>query len=198
MAMEILTGASVIVTAIYAFLTFGILRENRRLTSITNAQATAANRPYVTVSVWPEPNTSLFYLRIANTGRTAATDLSLSMDRAFYQFGDRQEEHNLARFRAFQEPIACFAPGAELLFYLSQSFEIFGKHNDPAVTPNVFDVRARYTFPGGRVDEVTKVDIRPYLMTTSPHSEEKETRKEIVAALARIEKAITTLRSEKA
>ena len=80
MAIEVLTGLLVIITGFYAWVTYKML-------TALQQQAEAVTRPYLTINVFSEPKDVLFYLRIANTGRTGASNVRLTLDRDFYQFG---------------------------------------------------------------------------------------------------------------
>jgi len=165
------SGALVIVTAVYVIFTHQILKANQRMVEVAREQLLALTRPYITVAPDWAPDSLVLVLRIKNTGHTSAGNLRLSMDRSFFRFAIEKPDEDLSRYSAFREPIASFAPGAELQFLLAQAWFLSGKNADPAVTPLVFTVRAQYSFPGGVADESTTVDLRPYfdsLMSDSP------------------------------
>jgi hypothetical protein len=84
-------------------------------------QVASLDRPYVEVSTFLIRRNILIYLRIKNTGRTPASDLSLKIDKNFYRFGRIGDENNLARLNTFNQPVQTFAPGAELIFPLALS-----------------------------------------------------------------------------
>jgi len=77
MAIEVLTGILVLITGFYAWVTYRIMDVNRATLLTMLQQAEALARPYVSVRVFTEPNNPVFYLRIANTGRTAANNARL-------------------------------------------------------------------------------------------------------------------------
>lgn len=160
---ELLTGALVVITGAYAALTYGIMKATGRSAEAMQRQLEALTRPYVTVSPLTLPNNIILFLRIANTGRTAAQGLRLSLDRSFHRFGDAKEAEDLATFSAFREEIASFAPGAELVFALAQAPVLFGPGADHEKTPVLFGVSATYSFADRTVVETTQVDLRPYL-----------------------------------
>lgn len=165
---EILTAILVVITAFYAWVTFRILRANQRAVESVREQTEAAYRPYVTVSVHLEPDNPIFYLRIANTGKTSAMNLRLAIDRSFYKFGERSEDHDLATFAAFNKPIDSFPPGSEITFSLAQGFVVFAKDADPTVCPIKFTVTATYQISGREVEERHNIDLRPYLNADVP------------------------------
>ena len=80
MVIEVLTGLLVVITGFYACVTYKML-------TALQQQAEAVTRPYLTINVFSEPKDVFFYLRIANTGRTGASNVRLILDRDFYQFG---------------------------------------------------------------------------------------------------------------
>ena len=161
MTIELLTVALVAITAFYACVTFRIMRANERTVSAMREQTEALVRPYVTVAVMTVPDSPVFYLRIANKGRTGAEDVRLTMDRDFFQYGQKTGR-NLRTMAAFQQSIDQLAPGSEIIFGLAQAFVVFGQDADPSVTPTVFEVRAAYRYGERQVEEKTIVDLRPY------------------------------------
>lgn len=161
--IEVITAVLVAITAFYAWATFRILQANERVVSLMQEQSEAISRPYISISTFLVSKSSVVYLRICNTGKTAAIKLKLELDRDFYKYGKSQEGHNLAGLNAFQDAIDCFPPKAELIFALAQGFVIFGSNSDPNVTPPIFTIKATYSYSQKTVTEVTSVDLKPYL-----------------------------------
>lgn len=183
---ELLTAILVIVTGFYAWATFRILKANERIVDVMKKQNDALIRPYITINTSVHPRHPLIYLKIINTGKTAAENLRLEIDRPFYQFGEGREENNIANFPAFQKPIDCFPPGTSLCFDLAQGFIIFGKDANPNVTPTKFSIKAIYSYTEKTVEEVTNIDLQPYLNSRSePDS--------LIEELEKIQKAIAGL-----
>jgi hypothetical protein len=167
--IEILTAVLVVITAAYAALTFGILQANRRIVAEMQAEREAGMRPYIAIAPFLPPHSQLFYLRIANTGKTAATDLRLEIDRSFFRHGREDPKWNLQTFAAFREPVETFAPDNQLMFALGSAVTLYGEGAKPEVTPLVFHVKATYSFADKRVEERTVVDLRPYLASEMIH-----------------------------
>lgn len=159
MMNQILTGALVLITAFYAWATYKILKANEKVVDTMHEQAEAMTRPYVAVTALLEVDNPIFYLRIANTGKTAATDLNLSLDKPFSRLTEKS---------AFNDMIKSFPPGAEIVFLLAQSFVIFADNADSNVTPSCFTVTAEYSFGGKRVVEANIIDLKPYLGASIP------------------------------
>jgi hypothetical protein len=162
MTMELLTAGYLAVTIFYAWATFKIMQANQRTLTALQDQTDALLRPYVSISVVTLPNNVVFYLRIANTGKTGAENLRLTMDRDFYQYG-QQSRPNLRTIPAFQQPIEQLPPGTEISFGLAQGFVILGENADPSLTPPVFTITATYSYGQKTVTETTTIDLRPYM-----------------------------------
>ena len=186
MTNEILTGSLVLITGFYAWATYKILKANERVVEVMHEQAEAVTRPYLTVSAVLESANPIFYLRISNVGKTAANDLKLSLDRPFYPFGKKKEDHNLAERFVFKNLITSFPAGSEIVFSLAQSFVIFGENADSGVVPSSFVVTAEYSYAGKRVKESNPIDLRPYLGASIPQDAYVRKLKAIIEAIEKV------------
>ncbi|MCC6713061.1 MAG: hypothetical protein IT344_06840 [Candidatus Dadabacteria bacterium] len=166
--IEVLTGLLVFITGLYALFTYKILKANQSVVTEMQNQNEALRRPYIVISPALFPNNIIFFLRIRNTGLTAAENLRLSLDKNFYEFGKIEDRCNLKSFKAFNDPIDSFVPGAEMTFYLAQSFVVFGENANPEVTPSIFTITAEYSFGKKTVVEKTVIDLRPYAHSSPP------------------------------
>ena len=160
--INFLTGALVVITGIYAALTYGIMKATQRSLAVMREQTEALSRPYITVAPLTLPKNPILFLRVVNTGKTAAERVRLQLDRPYYRFGRDTEKENLATYSAFKQEISTLAPDAELIFALAQSVLVFGENVDESKTPLTFKVTATYGFLGKTVTETTEVDLRPY------------------------------------
>jgi len=183
---EWLTLANLLLTAVFAGLTFLILRANRATVVAMRDQMSDQNRPYVHVAIQIRMGTPVIQLLVRNDGRTPAQNLTLHIDRDFYQFGERAEGRNLAKHSAFTKPIDCLPPMSELLFDLGMGFNIFASDADTTLCPLTFVVSAEYKNGKTMYNEKTNVDLRPYLGTNSPHHP-------VVEELTRVRKSIDDL-----
>ena len=165
---EWLTLANVLLTAIFAGLTFFVLRANRAAVGAMREQMEDQNRPFVAVTVQVRMGTPVLQLLIRNVGRSPAQNLRLRLDRNFFQFGEQGESRNLAKQSAFSQPIDCLPPMSELLFDLGMGFEIFKSGADPTICPHTFQVSAEYEYGKNKYSEKTHVDLRPYIGTSVP------------------------------
>ncbi len=164
MVIEILTGVLVVITGIYAYLTRRMAIASEASVKAVLAQSEAMTRPYVTVTPFVRPHTNILYLRIHNTGRTGAQRVRLSLDKDFFQFGETNRPGgNLRAASAFSGAIDSMPPGFELLFALAQGPSLFGPDAKPEIAPTQFTVTAQYEFSDKRVEEITKIDLRPYI-----------------------------------
>jgi hypothetical protein len=182
MLVQILTAMSVIITAIYAWLTYQILKANRATVQAMEAQSMALTRPYIAVSAGAERGSILFLLTIANTGSTSAERVSLTMDRPFHQFGD--SDKNIANMNAFVGVIPSFPPRFELNFHLGTSIQIYGGERANAPMPQTFTVTATYhSSSGHEFVEATTVDLRALYGTAVVKDRGVDELKEITVAV---------------
>jgi len=166
--IEFLTALLVVITGFYAWVTYRILKANELVVEAMRDQSESTYRPYVTVSPFLEPDNPIFYLRIANLGKTAAIGLRLELDRSFFKFGERSDNNDLASFAAFNHPIDSLPPDSEIVFGLAQGFVIFAENADPTTCPTTFTVTASYKFGSRQVEERQVIDLKPYLHADVP------------------------------
>ncbi len=185
---EWLTLANVLLTAIFAGLTFFILRANRAAVGAMREQIADQNRPFVSVTVQVRMGTPVIQLLVRNVGRSPAQNLRLRLDRDFFQYGEKGEGRNLARQPAFSQQMDCLPPMSELLFDLGSGFKIFESGADPTICPHTFEVSADYEYGKSKYSEKTQMDLRPYSGTSVPHHP-------VVEELERIRKSIDNLSS---
>lgn len=162
MILEALTGLLVIITGTYAWLTWRMTRASEASVQLSTRQIEASLRPYVEVSPYLSPGSIILYLRVRNVGRTAGTNLRLSLDRDFFQYGEHLPHNNLRSFAAFAKPIQSFPPGAELTFSLAQGFVVLHPDADQTLVPRQFTVTAQYSGSSGDYHESTTVDFTPF------------------------------------
>ncbi|MFC1643659.1 hypothetical protein ACFL1F_01090 [Chlamydiota bacterium] len=165
----ILTAILVVITGVYVWLTFRILKANEKTVVFMRDQSESLTRPYVNISVVIYPQNSLFYLKIANTGRSTAEKLRMKIGKDFYQYGMNQENRNLRKFSAFSEEIDSFHPGAEMQFGLAQGFVLFGDEADLNLTPTRFEIETEYIGNGKKYYEIIPIDLSPYSKSILPH-----------------------------
>ena len=158
----LLTTVLVSITGYYAMVT-------HKMFKIMQQQSEAITRPYLTINVFSEPHGVLYYLRIANTGRTGASDVRLTLDRDFYQLGQKHMP-NLREASVFRQPIEQLPPGAEMIFGLAPAFVVLDDKADQSVTPQIFSIHATYSYGEKPVSEMTTIDLRPYKASMHPPS----------------------------
>lgn len=185
---EWLTFANVLLTAVFAGLTFFILRANRASVSAMREQMADQNRPFVTVTVQIRMGTPVIQLLVKNVGRSPAQHLRLRLDRSFFQFGEKNSGRNLAEQPAFSQTIDCLPPMSELLFDLGMGHEIFAAGADQSVCPHTFTVSAEYEHVQNKYSEQIHLDLRPYIGTSVP-------KHPVVEELERVRKSIDKLTS---
>lgn len=181
---EFLTGILVLTTAVYAWITFKIMKANQQVVDAMGEALDAQLRPYVTVNVFHIPKNPVFFLRIANTGKSGASDVRLTLDKDFYQYG-QQDKPNLRNSVAFKQTIEQLPPGAELVFGLAQGFVVLNATSDD-LTPAVFSIKSTYSFGKKTFSETTTIDLRPYSDGMLPAPAEVEELKKIREQLEQI------------
>jgi len=184
--MTILTALLVIITGFYAWATFRILRANELVVKVMRDEVEALNRPYINIFLFVKSGIPLFYLKISNSGKTAAKNLRLIIDKPFYQYGEKKDEANLANFNAFSKEIEEMGPGEQIEFALIQSFVVFKNKTDDesvAAAPLKFKITAKYSFANKTVEETHNMDFSPYLNSEIPEDP-------IASGLEEIKKAI--------
>ena len=166
---DLLTGLLVIIAGFYAWATYRILKANEGVVTAMREYLLAANRPYVTVTIFLRAANPIFYLSIKNIGKSPARDLLLKIDKDFWRFGERRNDKNIKSLNAFSKSIESLPPNAELQIALALGAQVFGAGSDPNVTPPVFTIEARYSGVGKQqYTEHTTVDLHAYLATDIP------------------------------
>lgn len=161
---DYLTAVLVFITAIYSYLTYRMAKTSEASVQAVREQSEAMLRPYVTISTFVRPHTPILYLRIENTGKSAAENLHLLLDKDFFQFGEEnQPERNLRKKSVFTDPIRSLPPSGKILFALGQGFVIFAEDADRSVVPTHFTIKATYEFGAKKFDESNQIDLIQYL-----------------------------------
>lgn len=182
-ATDWITLSLVLITAVYAYVTFRILRANEALVVQMKRQLDAEARPYVTVSLRNRMETQLIYLVVKNTGRMSAENLRLTLDDDFYQDGKVRQGRNMREWSAFSTVIEGFPPSAELQFLLGSGPELLEDAPPVKIARPTIKIGASYSATGQRFDESTIVDLRPFAMSSVPHDP-------VVEELARIRESL--------
>ena len=164
MVIEYLTGILVLVTAIYAYLTHKLAQSSAAAVAAMEQQNWEASRAFIVASPFVRSHTPFLYLRIRNNGRSSALNLTMQIDKDFFQFAETSKsDHNLRNKNAFNQVIDAFHPGQELVFALAQGWKIFGDKPRPEVCPAKFTITATYDCLGKRVTESNPIDLTAFL-----------------------------------
>ena len=186
---DYLTGALVLVTTYYAWVTYRILKANEAVVATAQKQSEAISRPYIQISLGLVPDSPIFKLHISNTGQTAAYNLRLHISEDLFQFGRSGGGKNLRELNAFSQIIESFSSGTALTFWLGSAVEIFSEKEGESV-PKLFHITAEYQYAGKSVSEKTTIDFRPYLSSDLPREPVAHELKEVKKALEKIQRAI--------
>lgn len=157
--IEILTALLVVITGVYAWLTYRISSATEQATQAVLEQNESLTRPYVVVKPYVA-SMSRFFLSVENTGASSARNLRLSIDKSFYCIGN--ESDDLAQTHLFNERVDTFAPGEQVTYFLGLRGNIFSDQADRSQIPLVFKVTAEYSYGSRTVVEERTVDLRQY------------------------------------
>jgi len=157
----------VLATGLYVFLTNRIAHANSLMAQQMMSQQENISRPVITANIEIRSQV-LFVLVIRNTGASVASNVSLSLDRDFFRYGEKDNLRDLAIFKGQKFTLA---PGDSLRFDLAQGFVIFAKDANEAITPTAFKIAAAYSSSLKEYQDVLVVDLSPYLMTNWPKSD---------------------------
>jgi len=167
--IELLTAILVLITGFYAWVTFKMLKANESVLFEMQTQREDLIRPYVDISISMFPDNPVFYLKIINSGKMAAKNLKLTLDRDFFKIGEKKESNNLRNYNIFNNSIDSFSPNSEILFMLAQGFKVFAENADETVLPKSFKITASYQYSNKNVTEETNIDLTPYLGSLQPY-----------------------------
>ena len=185
---DYLTAILVFITGIYSYLTHKMAKASEESVKAMREQSEAMLRPYVAITPYVRPHTTVLYLRIENSGKSSAENLRLSMDKDFFQFGEvNQPDHNLRTKKAFLDPIRSMPPGGKLIFALAQGFVVFAPSADPDHLPRQFTITATYQFGDREFKEINHIDLCPYIGSEGEHDP-------LVEELERLRKVAEKLR----
>jgi hypothetical protein len=157
---EILTAILVVITGVYAWLTYRMAKSSEASVAAMREQAEAMARPYITVTPYIRPHTTIVCLRIANTGRSTAKNVLLSLARDYFEFkGEDEFYQKLGTKSAFNHAIDSIPPGTEFSFALVNGLKIPANPTAPGEFPVRFTVIASYEFFAQEVREEHHIDL---------------------------------------
>lgn len=160
--MEVLTGASVIITTVFAYLTWRMVSISQATFSEVQDQTWNAHRPRVLVEPYARPHTNIFYLRIRNVGSSTASDLALKIDKEFWKSGEKSDNRRLHLKPVCQKPLVAFYPGQDLRFALGEGFVVLGVQPDSPLCPVEFTISTSYSYLGRVIEEEFPIDLNIY------------------------------------
>lgn len=165
--IEVLTALLVIITALYAYFTFRMMKASEKAViasrdsiDVMNKQIEASLRPYIDFELKRYPN-HLIYMHIRNSGKINAENLSLSIDKDFHPLGNRGKK-NLKEAFLFKNEVASFSPGTEITVGMLDMGEIGKLEN---ISPSKFKITAKYSWAGHEkpVVEVNEIDLNSFI-----------------------------------
>jgi hypothetical protein len=161
--IEALTVLLVVITGFYAWATYKILRANENVVREMQQQSEEIARPRISVFVHALPSRPVFHLTIRNVGPSAATNLTLRLNKSFRM---EHEDKDLSDMTAFSKSIPNFGSRESIDFQLGRTFVILGEDRDEAVRPLKFTIEADYWFGAKHYVETTHIDLAVQEMTS--------------------------------
>jgi len=157
----VLTALLVIVTTIYVYFTFRMMKASEKSVNATresieimHKQMDALLRPYIDFELRRYPN-NLIYMHIKNSGKINAENLSLSIDKDFHPLGNHGKD-NLKESVLFKKGVTSFTPGTEITVGMLDIGEIGKLEN---VSPAKFRITAIYNWTGRKEPIIEENDI---------------------------------------
>lgn len=163
--MEILTGALVVITAIYAYLTHRMAKATDASVQLMKEHAAAISRPYVVLSMVKRPNNTFIHLRVENTGKTAAEHLTLTLGPEFERIRELDGLKALSGSHLFTRTTTSFPPRSPVHFLLGSGSSLHGA-DEKKYPQEMFTVTAKYSFAGRSVSETTTLDVNQYVASS--------------------------------
>lgn len=136
-----------------------VIRSTNKQVSAVSEQFHETIRPFVIAKLGTYAGV-VFSLEIENIGQSPASNLTLNIDKDFFQFGEKQ--NNIRSLEAFNRVVPNFAPGEKMVFLLSQGFNMDNVENGNDLTPHKFTIKVRYQFQDHDYDESYLIDTEHY------------------------------------
>jgi len=172
--IEFLTAVLVFITALYAFITYKILKANQESVQSMKLQYISFIRPYIVTEIYINMD-AYFYLKIKNTGKSNAENLELNIDKPFYTLARKRPEENIANRYEFNNVLKSFPPKSELVMQLAHGTQLYSDKYDENLTPLQFKIRVRYNYGNEKFVEELNIDLKQYenmILLREPIAEE--------------------------
>ena len=157
--IELFTFLLVIITGVYAFLTFRILQANRASLALMSSQIESSTRPYVVISLSRER--AVFYsFEVSNLGRSAARRLQLTCDPEIKPVGAAGNVVQVGKptdaSGLFRHPTTYLSPGQTVKVLFGHYSGIRASY--PSLT---FNITLRYDSVGNSYEENAELSLKP-------------------------------------
>jgi hypothetical protein len=162
-SLVIINAILVIITGVYAYLTYQILVANRKSVSHMARQTEEATRPYVLAHPIIREGSGLYELEITNLGKSVAYDVQVGIDKTFTILGGDPQRDKISDLPIFKEGMPSMAPGFRISFWLGNPIEILDEKKDQSLTPSEFTITAKYrNITGTPYIEAFLVNLRAF------------------------------------
>lgn len=180
--LELLTTLLVLITGVYAYLTYRLAKASESTVTEMREQSEATSRPYVVFSMPKIANNPFTFLQVENTGKTPAMNLKLSLGPEFDKISNLPSMQRLKGSHLFTRTSDSFPPNSPVLFHLGIGSTLGGE-NEKKYPQDKFSITAEYSFGAHTVKETTWIDVNQFhdsMLFTDP----------IVDALKKIEEEL--------
>lgn len=188
-AIEILTGILVLVTAIYAWLTFNIARSNNDMVKEVRTQIELQTRPIITVNTEIHHHV-MFMIRIWNSGNSPAENIRLKIDKDVYRYGKASPENNIRELYIFKVGLAALAPRDGYWIDIGAASDVGNAKDGQILVPEKFSMEATYAYGTKSYSESFTVDLKSYFYTSG----EKRTAEQIERIAKSLDEIVRTRR----
>ena len=162
--MEILTFVLVVITAGYAYVTYRMAMASEHSVALMREQIDSMARPYVCLSLVKQRNSPFIYLRIENTGKTSAHNMTLKWGPEFEKVMHLKLLAMLNSAYIFKNNIATFPPNSPIKYLFGVGDSLIQDEKNEVQIP--LSITATYTFGKRTVSETTWLDVKQYHSTS--------------------------------
>jgi len=162
------TLLAAIVACLYTKFTYKML-------NTMNLQYIDMNKPKIHLKIETETSSSMTYLIIKNIGNGIANNVLFYIDKNFYSFSNKTDDHNLKNYPPFFKGISCMPPGDEYIYHLDKIRNLSKEdiqNDEPRgrCNPFIFNISISYSYGQQNYKESYDIDLRNYLRTTKAPS----------------------------
>lgn len=162
--MIILTAMLVLITGVYAYLTNRLAKTAEQSAELMREQNDSISRPYVCLSLFKPKNDPFIFLRVENTGKTSAHNMTLRFGAEFQKVRHLKLLGMLENSYLFTKTLGSFPPNSPIMYIFGCGASL--PDSDASTPQDPISVTATYSFGKQTVTETTWLDVNQYNSTT--------------------------------